>query len=101
MIIIPLILAAASPADDVAKARKDYASCLTGYTNDMSGKKMSSDEFVTGLKAKCADKEAAFRTALMTADKADGMTASESAQDADDQVSEYVEKMTDDFTNGG
>ncbi len=97
MVFVALILAAAAPADAVPKARQAYASCLSSYTNDAADKKMARDEFLAGLKSKCTDKEAAFRTALIAADKADGMTDAESAEDADDQVAEYIEKMTDNF----
>lgn len=99
MILVALILATA-PADAVPKARQAYASCLGGYTNDSLGRKMSKDEFVAGLKAKCADKETAFRTALIAADKADGMTDAEAQEDADDQVNGYIEQMTDNFESG-
>ena len=97
MIIVPLILAAASPADAVPKARQAYAGCLGKFTTDATDRKMARDEFLAGLKSKCADKETAFRSALVAADKADGMTDEESSQDADDQVAEYIEKMTSDF----
>lgn len=99
MILIALILATA-PADAVPKARQAYASCLGGYTNDAVGKTMSKDEFVTGLKARCATKETAFREALIAADKADGMTDAEAREDADDQVAGYIEQMTDNFESG-
>ncbi len=99
MIIAALILAAA-PADAVPKARQAYASCLTGYTNDAIDRKMARDEFLAGLKTKCASKESDFRAALIAADKADGMTDKESTDDANDQVAEYTEKMTADFDDG-
>lgn len=97
MVIVAMILAAAAPADAVPKARQAYASCLSGYTNDATTKKVARDTFLAELKTKCADKEAAFRTALMAADRTDGMTEQEARQDADDQVAEYVEKMTSDY----
>jgi len=101
MIFIALAFAAAAaPADAVPKARQAYASCLTAYTNDATTKKMAKEEFQSGLKSKCADKETAFRTALIAADKSDGMSDKEAQQDADDQVAEYVDKMTSDFEGG-
>ncbi len=101
MIFVALALAAAAtPADAVPKARQAYASCLTAYTNDATAKKMAKADFQAGLKTKCAEKEAAFRTALIAADKGDGMTDKEAQQDADDQVAEYIDKMTSDFDSG-
>lgn len=101
MILIALIFAAATPADAVPKARQSYASCLTQFTNDAVDRKMAKDEFASGLKAKCADKEAAFRNALLAADKADGMSDKEAADDVADQVQGYIDQMTDNFTSGG
>lgn len=100
MVLVALILAAAAPADALPKARQAYASCLTSYTNDVTGKAMSKDDFVAGLKGKCADKETAFRTALIATDKADGMSDAEAREDADDQVTGYIEQMTDNFESG-
>lgn len=98
MIFIALVLAAtAAPADAVPKARKAYASCLSTYTNDATTRKMARDTFLAGLKSKCADKEAAFRAALIAADRTDGMSDQDAQEDADDQVAEYMEKMTSDF----
>ena len=96
MILVAMILATA-PADAVPKARQAYASCLSGFTNDAVDRKMPREEFLAGLKSKCADKETAVRTALVAADRADGMSADDARGDADDQVSEYIEKMTGDF----
>lgn len=97
MMFIALMLAASAPADPVLKARQAYAGCLSAYTNDATDRKMAKDAFLSGLKSKCADKEAAFREALVAADTADGMSAQESTEDANDQIAEYIEKMTDDF----
>ncbi len=99
MILIALVLAAA-PADAVPKARQAYASCLSGYTEDAVAKKMAKDAFLAGLKEKCAEKEAAFRAALIAGDKADGMTDAEAQEDADDQVTGYIQQMTDNFDSG-
>ncbi len=96
MIIVAMILAAA-PADALPKARQSYGSCLTDFTTSAVDKKMARADFLAGLKSKCADKEAKFREALIATDKADGMSDAESAEDANDQVSEYIEKMTEDF----
>lgn len=97
MLFIAAILAMASPADGVAKARQAYSSCLSSFTNDAMDKKMTSDEFKAALKPKCAAKEAEFRSAIAAADKSYGMTDAETTADADSQVAEYIDKMTDDF----
>lgn len=101
MMFVALILAAATPADAVPKARQAYASCLHQYTDGAVDKKMAKDEFLAGLKTKCADEEAKFRTALTAADKADGMSDKDAAADVNDQVQGYIDQMTDNFTSGG
>lgn len=98
--LVALIFAAASPADAVPKARQAYAGCLSQFTNDAVDRKMPKDEFVPALNAKCADKEAKFRAALVAANRADGMSEKESAADADDQVKGYIEQMTENFDSG-
>ncbi|MDQ4420543.1 hypothetical protein OOT33_08880 [Sphingobium sp. DEHP117] len=100
MILVALIFAAATPADAVPKARQAYASCLSQFTNDAVDRKMPKEEFVPGLNAKCADKEAKFRAALVAANRADGMSEKDSAADAEDQVKGYIEQMTDNFASG-
>lgn len=97
MIFVALIMAAATPAEALHEARKSYASCLSEFTNGAVDRKMPRDEFLAGIKTKCAAKEAKFREAVIAVDKGDGMTDAESAEDAEDQVAGYVEKMTDDF----
>ena len=62
---------------------------------------MARAEFLAGLKTKCAAKETTFRTALVAADKADGMTDAEAAEDANDQITGYYDKMTEDFDTAG
>ncbi|MGD9810042.1 MAG: hypothetical protein AB7U35_01740 [Sphingobium sp.] len=101
MIFVPLVLAASTPADLLAKARKEYAGCLSAYTTSATDKKMPREEFLAGLKTKCAKEETDFRAALAASDKADGMTPKEASEDADDQVSGYVEQMTDNFDSAG
>ena len=49
------------------------------------------------LKTTCADKEAAFRAAILAQDKADGMSDKDAQADADDQVSEYVDKIIGEY----
>ncbi|MPT49097.1 MAG: hypothetical protein E2598_11890 [Sphingobium sp.] len=94
-----MILAAAASTTpvDVPKARKDYASCLSSVTTEAIDKKQPREEFLNTLKSKCGDKETAFRGALIASNKADGMNDADSKQDAEDQVAEYVDKMTRDF----
>ncbi len=58
---------------------------------------MDTGEYKGALKGKCAEQEATFRTAILAADKVDGMTAKDSAADADDQIAEYLDKFTSEY----
>jgi hypothetical protein len=49
------------------------------------------------LKKACADKEAAFRAAIIASDKADKMSDKDASADADDQIAEYVDKITSEY----
>ena len=42
-------------------------------------------------------KEATFRAAIVAADKADGMSEKAAQADADDQIAEYVDKITAEY----
>ena len=49
------------------------------------------------MKKTCAAKETAFRTAIVAADKADGMSEKAAQADAVGQISEYVDKITSEY----
>ncbi len=93
-----LMMMLAAPAD-VGAGRKTYAACLSGQIKPALDAKMSLDDFRAGLKAKCAKEEAAFREAILAADKADGLPLKGAQADADDQVSEYVEKIVGEYAD--
>jgi hypothetical protein len=97
MIFMATILAMASPADAVVKAREAYSACLRGVIESAMDKKTPAADVKASLKPACSAKEAPFRDAIAAADKSYGMSASEIAEDADSQVSEYIDKMTDDY----
>ncbi|AUW59213.1 hypothetical protein C1T17_15070 [Sphingobium sp. SCG-1] len=92
-----MLMLAGTPEEDMGAARKAYAKCLQDFTTDARDRKVAAADYKSGLKSKCADKEAAFRTAILAADKADGMKPDESAKDADDQIKEYLDKFGEDY----
>lgn len=99
LITMPLILllAAAPGADPVGMGRKAYSQCLSAQVQPSLEKKLPLGEFQSAMKKTCADKEAAFRSAILAADKADGMSEKAAQADADDQISEYVDKITAEY----
>ncbi|SCW69472.1 hypothetical protein SAMN02927924_02212 [Sphingobium faniae] len=98
-VAVPLVmmLAAAQPADPVGTGRKAYSQCLAAQIQPSLDKKLSLGQFQSTLKQKCSDKEAAFRAAIVADDKSSGMSEQEAQSDANDQVSEYVDKITAEY----
>jgi hypothetical protein len=79
-----------SPSDDARGG-------AVGRRQPSLDKKVPLGEFQGQLKTTCADKEAAFRAAILAQDKADGMSDKDAQADADDQVSEYVDKIIGEY----
>ncbi|MEJ7933389.1 hypothetical protein WG907_03855 [Sphingobium sp. AN558] len=94
---LAMMLATAPSADAVGAGRKAFSACLEAQIEPSLKTKPTLADFTALLKAKCGDKEAAFRTAILAADKADGMSLKDSQSDADDQVTEYVDKITAEY----
>lgn len=96
---IPLMmmLAAAQSGDAVGAGRKAYSECLSKQIQPALDKKLTLGDFQSSLKSKCGDKEAAFRAAIVADDKSTGMSDKDAQSDADDQVAEYVDKITGEF----
>lgn len=100
-----MMLAAAPQAGDaVGTGRKAFSECLEKQIQPALDKKVTLADFRASLKEKCGDKEAAFRAAILADDKSSGMSAKDAQSDADDQVSEYIDKITgefEDYAKGG
>ncbi|MDO7834935.1 hypothetical protein Q4610_07725 [Sphingobium sp. HBC34] len=94
---LTMMLAAAPSADAVGTGRKDYSKCLSAQVQPALEKKLSVGDFQSAMKKACADKEAAFRAAIIAQDKADKMSDAAASSDADEQISEYVDKITAEY----
>lgn len=92
-----LLLATAPAADPVGAGRKAFSQCLSGQIQPSLEKKLTLGDFQSSIKKACADKETAFRTAIVTQDKAEGMSEKDAQADADDQISEYVDKIVSEY----
>ncbi|BBF69843.1 hypothetical protein [Sphingomonas bisphenolicum] len=92
-----MMLAAAPSADAVGAGRKDFSKCLSAQVQPALEKKLPVGDFQAEMKKACADKEAAFRAAIVASDKADKMSDAAANSDADDQISEYVDKITGEY----
>src|SRR3546814_11099147 len=60
-------------------------------------KKLSLGDFQAVLKTECGAKEAAFRTAIVADDRSSGMSEKDAQSDADDQISEYRDKIIEEY----
>lgn len=92
-----MMLAAAPSADAIGAGRKEFSKCLSAQMQPALEKKLPVGEFQAELKKACADKEAAFRAAIVASDKADKMSDAAANSDADDQIAEYVDKITSEY----
>ncbi|HEX7875154.1 MAG TPA: hypothetical protein VF489_01065 [Sphingobium sp.] len=92
-----MMLAVAQSGDAVGAGRKAFSQCLSSQIQVALDKKQTLRDFQSTLKSKCSDKEAAFRAAVVADDKASGMSDKDAQADADDQVAEYVDKITGEF----
>lgn len=92
-----MMLAAAPSADAVGAGRKEFSKCLSAQVQPALDKKLPVGDFQAEMKKACADKEAAFRAAIVASDKADKMSDAAANSDADDQIAEYVDKITSEY----
>ena len=90
-----MLLLAAAPQGgvDIGTGRKDYSQCLSKQIQPALDKKLSLGDFQAALKSECGAKEAAFRAAIVADDKSSGMSDKDAQSDADDQISEYRDKI--------
>lgn len=91
--------AASTPnlADAVGAGRKEFSKCLSAQIQPALDAKMSLGDFSAAMKKACADKEAAFRAAIIAQDKADKMSDAAANADADEQISDYVTNITESY----
>ncbi len=93
-----MILAAAPQSGDaVGAGRKAFSECLSKEVSPALDKKLSVSAFQSELKSKCSAKEAAFHAAVVADNKSTGMSEKDAQADADDQIAEYVDKITSEF----
>lgn len=100
LVAVPLMMmlaAAPQSGDAVGAGRKAFSECLSSQIQPALKEKKSLGDFQASLKSRCADKEAAFRAAIIADDKSSGMSAKDAQSDADDQVNEYVDKITGEY----
>ncbi|HEY0147562.1 MAG TPA: hypothetical protein VGB70_01015 [Allosphingosinicella sp.] len=91
--VLAMALAAAAPGsspDALARARKAYSACLTGFMKKSLKDKMEVDAFGTALGPACAAQEQAFRTAVISVDTAAGIKRAAAEENAGMEVTDMV-----------
>jgi uncharacterized protein YfdQ (DUF2303 family) len=73
VLAVMLAAAAPGPADKIAVARKEYTRCLKAFMDKSVKDKTEVSTFKAALATTCADKEQAFRSAVVAADVAAGI----------------------------
>ncbi len=91
-----LLLTAALP-DQTAAAREAYARCLKEFVRAGVDKKMDGPAFEAALASACRDKEALFKTTLISADTAMGIKRAASEKASLEQISDYRLMAKEDF----
>lgn len=92
-----MMMLAAPSADAVGSTRRAFSECLQGQVQPAIDKKLSLGDFQATLKTACEAQERVFRSAILAADKADGLPAKAAQTDADEQVTDYLDKITREF----
>lgn len=81
----------------VDSSRAAFSKCLWTEVNKSLDASVPPAEFTEALPKKCEASRAAFRNALIAADRANGDSAATAAQNADEQVEDYHLNFADKY----
>ena len=98
--VLAMALAAAapgSPSDGLARARRDYSSCLSGFMKKGLKDKMDLDAFGAALGPACAAQEQAFRSAAISVDTAAGIKRAAAEENARMEVADMLANAKEKF----
>ena len=91
--VLAMALAAAAPgpsADAIARARKAYSACLSGFMKKSLKDGAEEAAFESGLAPACTAQEQAFRAAVIAADTASGMKRAAAEENAGMEVEDIL-----------
>jgi hypothetical protein len=91
--LLAMTLAAAAPGpspDAIARARKAYSACLTGFMKKSLKDKAEEAAFASGLSPACATQEQAFRTTVVAADTAAGIKRAAAEENAKFEIDDLL-----------
>jgi hypothetical protein len=91
--VLAMALAAAAPGpspDAIARARKAYSACLTGFMKKGLKDGMEEAAFEAGVGPACAAQEQAFRGAVIAADTAAGLKRAAAEENAGFEIDDML-----------
>lgn len=98
--LLAMTLAAAAPgpsADAIARARKAYSACLSGFMKKSLKDGVEDAAFESGLAPACATQEQAFRATVIAADTAAGIKRADADENASFEVDDMVANTVETF----
>ena len=98
--LIAMTLAAAAPGpspDAIARARKAYSACLSGFMKKSIKDGAEASAFETGLAPACATQEQAFRAAVISADTAAGIKRAAAEENAKFEIDDLLNNTKEMF----
>jgi hypothetical protein len=94
-----MLLAAMAPAPtgNVDTTRAAFTKCLREHLKKSLEAKMGDAEYEMAVKSTCETERAAFRAAVIAANRAGGDNAADAQDNADMQIDDYHANFTDKF----
>lgn len=97
MLIPSLVLALALQASPTAAPQKAFVACLKKTLVAGLDDKTEPDAIAQAYKTQCADQEAAYRAVMVAADRKSGVPAAAAQESAEDEISYWRDKFTEDY----
>lgn len=102
--VLAMLMMAPPPADTVARARKEYSACLSGFTKKSMKEDADEAAFSAGVGPACSVQEQKFRSAVIAFDTASGIKAAAAAEGADLEIEDMRANQLEtfkDYRNSG
>jgi phosphosulfolactate phosphohydrolase-like enzyme len=97
MLISSFVLALALQASPTAAPQKAFVACLQKTLVAGLDDKTEPGAIAQAYKTQCADPEAAYRAAMIAADRKSGVPAAAAQASAEDEISYWRDKFTEDY----
>jgi len=97
MLISALVLALAAQASPTAAPQRAFVDCLEDELVSALDDRVQPDAFAAALKTKCTDQEAAYRAAMVRADRGAGIAQKDADESAADEIAYWRDKFTAEY----